>query len=338
MKQATRFSVQNGWKLLMRDMGLDVVEVLARAQLPEDLFLRRDASLTPAEYFRLWGALEDTVGGEGFPLLLAKVLSAEAFAPPIFASLCSPDLNTALCRLAHYKRLVGPLAMSVEIGPRQTVVSLDCYGHAGPLPRSLGTSELVVFTLLARMGTRRHVVPTALGTPSPPTVQAPFEAFFGVPLGKAKETRIAFSAEDAASPFLTDNPALWESFEPDLRRRLAALDKAARTSERVRGALLEMLPAGLGSIEEVASRLAMSKRSLQRHLQEEAVAFTDLLNEVRQALAEHYLLNTAISQGEISWLLGFQESNSFLRAFRHWTGTTPGAFRAGHATPVAGTH
>jgi AraC-like DNA-binding protein len=125
--------------------------------------------------------------------------------------------------------------------------------------------------------------------------------------------------------------AMWEAFEPSLRQRLSVLDEQASTADRVRGVLLETLPAGLSSVDAVAQRLAMSKRSLQRHLGDEAVNFQDVLNRVRQELAQHYLINSSISPGEISWLLGFQESNSFIRAFRSWTGTTPLAYRMGHA-------
>lgn len=109
------------------------------------------------------------------------------------------------------------------------------------------------------------------------------------------------------------------------------LDAQASMHERVRAVLLEALPAGSSSIDAVAQRLALSKRTLQRHLADESVGFQEVLSDVRQELARHYLRRTDISAGEISWLLGFQESNSFIRAFRSWTGTTPAAFRQGHA-------
>jgi AraC-like DNA-binding protein len=139
-------------------------------------------------------------------------------------------------------------------------------------------------------------------------------------------------------PFLTANLTMWEAFEPSLRKRLSALDEQASTTERVRSVLLEMLPAGMGSVDAVAQRLALSKRSLQRHLGDEGLSFQDVLNKVRQELAQHYLTNSTISPGEISWLLGFQESNSFIRAFRSWTGKTPGAYRMGQEMGVPSHH
>ena len=338
VKQATRFSVQMSWKLLILDMGYKPADVLTFARLPGDLFSRKDATLSPAGYFNLWRGLEQVVGVDELPLKLVQAISVEAFDPALFACLCSPDLNTALQRLAQYKRLVGPLSMDVDITSKGTKVTLACYGNTEPIPRSLSTSELVFFTQLARLATRERIEPLSASTPDLPGNGFLYEAFFGCPLKRSEKIQIRFSAQDAVRPFLTENLAMWESFEPSLRNRLSALDEHAHTTDRVRSVLLEMLPAGVSSVEAVAQRLAMSKRSLQRHLGDEAVSFQDVLNRVRQELAQHYLTNSSISPGEISWLLGFQESNSFIRAFRGWTGKTPGAYRTGHAHGVPHHH
>jgi AraC-like DNA-binding protein len=318
------------WKLLILDMGFNPADVLAFARLPGDLFARKDATLSPAEYFNLWRGLEQVAGANELPLKLAQVISVEAFDPALFACLCSPDLNTALQRIAQYKRLVGPLTMDVDISSNGTQVTLACYGHTEPIPRSLSIAELVFFTQLARLATRERIVPLAASTPNLPDNGDIHQTFFGCPLKRSDAIQICFSAQDAARPFLTENLAMWEAFEPSLRKRLSALDEQASTADRVRAVLLEMLPAGINSIEAVAQRLAMSKRSLQRHLGDERLSFQAVLNNVRQELAQHYLINSTISPGEISWLLGFQESNSFIRAFRSWTGKTPGAYRMGY--------
>lgn len=338
MKQATRFSVQMSWKLLILDMGYNLADVLTLARLPGDLFARKEASLSPTEYFNLWRGLEQAAGADELPLKLGQVLSVEAFDPALFACLCSPDLNTALQRLAQYKRLVGPLMMDVDITPQRTLVTLSCYGNTEPIPRSLSTSELVFFTQLARLATRQRMVPMTVFTPELPTDGVPYDAFFGCPLKQSDAIQISFTAQDAARPFLTENSAMWEAFEPGLQKRLASLDDQANMTDRVKGVLLEMLPAGVSSIDAVAQRLAVSKRSLQRHLGDESVSFQDVLSQVRQELAQHYLINSTISPGEISWLLGFQESNSFIRAFRSWTGTTPGAYRVGYERGAPNLH
>lgn len=283
------------------------------------------------------------VGEAGLPLQLGRAILVEAFDPSLFACLCSPNFNVALTRLAEYKRLCGPLALEVFIGKGYTEVSFECYGYDRPLPRSLAAMEVVFFTQLARLATRHPVSPIEMELailPNPPT---PCEDFLGCGMRQGNGNRIRFSAEDAARPFLTENIAMWQFFEPELQARLSKLDAEASTRERVRSALLDMLPSGQSTIEEISSRLAMSKRSLQRHLADEAVSYQDVLNDTRQELASYYLTRSAISPGEISFLVGFRDTNSFLRAFKGWTGVTPGEYRSlqrssGHTAVVSPNH
>lgn len=327
MKQASRFSVQRGWKLLISDLGLSPADVLALAGLPGDLFSRTDASLAAAEYFALWRGLETAAGDLELPLAIGQAISVEAFDPPIFASLRSPNLNVALQRLSEFKRLIGPMHLAVEITADGTTVELSCYGYAGVLPRSLCATELVFFTQLARLATRHAVVPLAVTLVQPPLHSEAYEAYFGVPVGVGESNRICFSSTDAARPFLTEDAQMWDYFADGLRQRLSTLEADAGIAERVRIALLQMLPSGQSSIEAVASRLAMSKRSLQRALSAEAASFQTILGATREQLAQHYLANSTLSSGEIAFLLGFQDGNSFIRAFTSWTGTSPVRYR-----------
>ena len=157
---------------------------------------------------------------------------------------------------------------------------------------------------------------------------APLEAFFGCALQAADRNSITFSPQDAAHPFLTEDKAMWESFEPALMKRITDQDHTAKASERVHSALLELLPGGRSGIDDVATKLLISRRTLERQLLAEGLGFQDVLNRTRRDLAEHYLRQATITPGEVSWLLGFQDGNSFIRAFKGWTGSTPGQYRS----------
>ena len=121
---------------------------------------------------------------------------------------------------------------------------------------------------------------------------------------------------------------MWRFFEPELRKRLADIEAEASYASRVRSSLFELLPGGLSSIDDVAKNLAVSKRTLQRYLNDEKTSFQKELNKTRERLARHYLANSTYSGAEISFLLGFEDPNSFVRAFRSWTGDTPEKVRA----------
>jgi AraC-like DNA-binding protein len=148
-----------------------------------------------------------------------------------------------------------------------------------------------------------------------------------VEIRRGRRHQIAFSHEDARRPFLTTNEGLWAAFEPELRMRMAELDAGVTVGQRVRAVLLEALPSGRGDMDAVSSKLAISRRTLQRHLAAEGLRYSELLRETRQALAQHYLVKTELPAAEIAFLLGFEEPNSFYRAFRAWTRQTPEAAR-----------
>jgi len=141
---------------------------------------------------------------------------------------------------------------------------------------------------------------------------------------KAAEHQLATDFCSASCP---SNAAMWRVFEPELRRRLGELEAMATTSERVRALLLELLPSNSATIETVAERLGMSRRTLQRRLEDEGENFRALVNATRESLARHYLTRTRMSGGEIAFLLGFEDPNSFYRAFHEWTGQTPETIR-----------
>lgn len=328
MKYPTRFAVQAGWRLILADLGIDASRVLRLADMPADLFSRNEATISAAEYFQLWSAIEQVVGDDWeLPLRIGQAVSVEAFDPPIFASLCSPNLNVAFQRLSAFKRLICPMLLLVDIDAARTSVTLECFAGTGPIPPGMAVAEAVFLIQLVRLATRQRVVPLEVILPQLPQRLAQYEEYFGVTPKQGAAIRIAFSREDGVRPFLTSNESMWAFFEEGLRKRLATLDSSSTMSDRVKAVLLEGLPSGQYSIEDVAKSLATSKRTLQRQLGEESATFKDILNETRQQLAVHYLRKADIAQGEIAFLLGFQDVNSFSRAFKDWQGMTPGSYR-----------
>ncbi len=137
----------------------------------------------------------------------------------------------------------------------------------------------------------------------------------------ASEGIEAFSPPIFAA-YCSRNESMWEFFEPELKRRLSMMETDDSCAARVRSALMELLPSGECTIDDVAKKLGCSKRSLQRKLQEEDTNFQKQLNHTRELLARTYLANTDMTTEDIAFLLGYQESGSFLRAFTVWTGQT----------------
>lgn len=84
---------------------------------------------------------------------------------------------------------------------------------------------------------------------------------------------------------------------------------------------------GQTSIERSAERLGMSSRYLRQQLAEENTSFREISNEIRLSYADLYLCDTPMPISEIASKLGFGDQASFTRAYRSWTGKTPGEIR-----------
>lgn len=102
--------------------------------------------------------------------------------------------------------------------------------------------------------------------------------------------------------------------------------KDSFVTHQVREQLMRM---GVGNmnIEEIAEALRMSSRTLCRKLEAERTSFTKVRDDLRRDLAVELLNNSNESMLEIALELGFGEVSSFHRAFRTWTGATPGTYR-----------
>ena len=323
----TGYALDTTWRTVLKDLGVKPANVLRRANLPDDLLQQPSVRLPSEDYYRLWKGIEAEAADPLLPIKLCQLIRSESFSPILFAALCSPNLLVAAERIGQYKKLIAPMRFTVK-QPRDTVsVELTWLDAPQSPPTSLVVMELLFFVSLARMGTRETIRPVEVKTTALPKPLAPYEKFLGTRIQRGTRHRVTFTAADATRPFLTSNEPLWAAFEPELRTRLTDLDSSVTTSKRVRAALLEALPSGLVSMEAIAGKLAMSKRTLQRKIEADGSNYQQVLQETREALAHHYLQKTTLPTAEIALLLGFDEPNSFYRAFRKWTGKTPDAMR-----------
>lgn len=322
-----RVHVGPAWRLILQDLALDQRSVLRRAGLPPTLLDGEGSYIDLDAYYSLFHAVEAESGRPAVALQAGQVASAEPFDPAIFASLCSPDLNTAAARLGQYKRLVGAFSFEVDIGPAGTTIGYRCK-HRPDLPMLLGLSELAFVTAFARRATREPLRPTRVVVQRLPDDPSPFASFFGTPLEQGPHYAVTFDAVDARRPFLTHNEPMWEAFQPELQRRMDEAAGTRSTTDSVQAALFELLPSGRAQMRDVARELGVGVRTLQRRLAAEDTSWLEILNATRERLAMHYLENTSLSPKEVSFLLGFEDPNSLFRAFHRWTGTTPEAWRA----------
>lgn len=105
--------------------------------------------------------------------------------------------------------------------------------------------------------------------------------------------------------------------------------------ELVRRAIQDRLTGQRPSMEVISEALHMSTCTLQRRLQESGSSFQRILDEARHQMARYYLSNSVLELNEAAYLLGFEDPNSFGRAFRNWEGVPPSDWRETHQVSAA---
>jgi len=176
-------------------------------------------------------------------------------------------------------------------------------------------------------GTRIMPVHVTMQRPEPVDKTA-YEDMFGPSIEYAAPAhRLSFDAVLVNTPLSTAHPELARLNDQTVIDYLARCERSNLTMQ-VRAGIIEQLPNGRPNQEDIAQTLNTSLRSLQRKLKDEDTNFKALLNETQQDLALQYIRDSNRTIGEITYLLGFSEPSNFTRAFKRWTGKSPGEFRS----------
>ncbi|MEM6925321.1 MAG: helix-turn-helix domain-containing protein [Myxococcota bacterium] len=332
----THYPVAMATRAVCSFLELDPADVLRDAGLSSDVVLHETRGVTAAEFFAIWEAVVGRI--EGRPLLveLGIRMARGAANGPMLALTTAPDLYTGLERATEFKVLMGPTVFDVS---REEDVLRVGFTSADPrlqMPPSLGVAQVAFQLELVRNAIGVPIAPRAVETPLTGTEVRPLETFAQAPVVPSEQTAITYGAEDAARPLVSKNDRLWAAYEPELRVQLEANDARSPASARVRHALRELLPDGYASLDDIAVRMGVSRRTLQRRLREEGITFQQVLDEVRCRTAIRLLRHSTLRVDEIAQLLAFQEPNSFTRAFHGWTGRTPTEERSGNRRAAGG--
>jgi len=330
-----RFRVSGSLARKLEDAGLEPLAVLRQAGLPMGLFHQEKVLLSTDEFFALYRAIAELSRDPAIGLKLGTEDRIERYDPIAIAALCTRTFRDALGRLGRYKQLTCPEKIDlVERGQDCAVHFTWLLAHE-PEPAVLVDVCFAWIMTIARRGTGRTIHPKRVEFHRLESQRAIYERHFQCPVRfQAAKNVLVFSKADMDGPFLTYNPDLLAAVAPQLEAELKQQLSEKELREQVKGILKRLLAGQRPGIEDVARELRTSTRTLQRRLTEDGTTFQQLMEEARRELARHYLLHSPLELNETAYLLGYEDANSFFRAFHKWEGTSPGHWRMSHATPA----
>jgi len=276
---------------------------------------------------RLYAASVEVTNDPYFGLTVAKFITMSNLHALGYALAASDTLMDFCSRLQRYFRVVSEAAsVTITEADGQVLLRMEhltdvsgetedaCLGFIVLAMRRLGESALTPLAVDFHHAARRGG-------------DGPYEALFRAPVrfGQSAST-LVFDAEDMRQPLAGSCPELAQVNDNIAVKYLARLDKSDVCSA-VKQKIVELLPNGECTREIVAKAMALSPSALQFKLSKSDTSFQTILDATRMELACSYVQQSALSVTEIAFLLGFNDTSNFARAFKRWTGMSPSEFR-----------
>lgn len=312
-----------------RARGHDTDALLRRAGIRPDLLASDRARVSAASYARLWSALADEMDDEFFGMD-RHPMRRGSYRLMCHSVLGSTTLEQALQRMLGFLRLVlDDLHATLECRDGRARIVLH---EVGDPPRMFAraTFFMLVHGLACWLVARRMPLLEAGFAGPEPAAAADYrvrfceQACFDQP-----RSWIAFDAAWLTQPVRQDEAALRVFLRGAPANLLVRWRDDGSLGARIRRRLRPLAPADWPDLPALAATLHLSVTTVQRRLRDEGQSYQRVRDGLRRDLALQLLGQgePGLSVAAVGERLGFEETSAFHRAFKKWTGVSPGAYR-----------
>lgn len=315
----------------LRQAGFDNATILQGTRLHWEQLLGGNHYLSLEQLARLLRRATALTQSPWLGLDIGGITSVSAHGALGYAIVSAPNLRVVLQTLARFTRLRFQLVNVVIAETDQYfTVSMEELSALGDVREFVYGALLVTYLQLIDTVTSQRLRNIHIELPiSRPKWAEVYEQRCGCPvMFDAPAFCLQMPVSVLDTPCLTADVGTFRTALRDCENQLRQLDSGGPLSQQVSNCLLNSTD-GYPSLDDVASSLAMSRRTLIRKLKIESSSYQELLDGVRQELAAWYLLETTVTVEKIAEQLGYQDSSNFSRTFRRWFGITPHAMRSG---------
>jgi AraC-like DNA-binding protein len=315
--------------LYLTSLKVDTDAFLRSLDVDPAMVKSPDAYIPIETYLRIQDEAADYVNDPYFGLHMGEFAEAGSWSILGYMMMNCKTLGEAFEKSGRYSRIIGNLIEGRgEWHFNKARLVLFTPPHAPTMSRHCFEAAFSSTVRMMRALTGKPLNPLEAGFIYPtPESTAEYERIFRCPvLFGQKENSMTVDVKIGNIPILMANPSLLQHFEQYAQDFMAQMERQDETTRAVTRIILNRLDDEALSIEKVAREMAVSVRTLQKHLEAEGVIFSDLLKDIRQRLAKKYLReNYTVEQ--ITYLLGFSEPSVFRKAFKKWSGVTPREYR-----------
>lgn len=249
-----------------------------------------------------------------------------------------PNVEAMLGTWAYYSQAMSG-RMSFDVKQRDGAVVIDQTCAAYDLKEERVSNEFLIawFVLQIRRLTCVQVIPAEVmfAHEEPVDVQ-PYVELFGTRnlRFEAKGNRLVLDVAVKDLPIALADSRVFDALVGHVRKISSAPPPETRIAsfiQRLHEEIDLRLAKDAVQIDDIARKLGLSTRTLQRRLSEEQSSFQREVERVRERSAKRYLLDPKVTLTHVAGIVGYRDVTAFFRAFKRWTGETPSEFRARHA-------
>ena len=312
-----------------RARELNAEELLAKVGLSSSLLQVPQARVSAKHYGALWRtialALDDEFFGQD-----SRRMKAGSFAMLCHSVLSCKTLGQALDRsLRFYALIFDDISGKSERDAREARIVLH-EQVAGGSQRAFAHELLLMllYGVSCWLVGRRIPLLRAEFSYAEPAYSAEYRLMYCADLRfDLPNTLIAFAVNYLDLPVVQNERSLKEFLRTAPESILLKYKNGSSLNARVRRRLRQCLPGEVPDFERLAEQLNMTPATMRRRLHEEGESYQTIKDQLRRDLAISYLSHSSRSVMDIALELGFSERSAFHRAFRKWTGASPGEFR-----------
>ncbi|MCR9093112.1 MAG: AraC family transcriptional regulator [bacterium] len=312
----------------LQDLELDVEQILAESGFPPTFLEDATRRVRQSQIDSLW---EKAIEASGDTLLALRVgmrseLTTLGIASYLVAASDSGcDAVERISSISDLYRTAARIEVSFETGLAALQLLHDSEYPPGRADSEFGIAQTVRLSSLLDVAGGPPV--GARFQYSAAASVADYEAILGLPVRfDQPQNSVVFPLSTFESPFPKADAGLRTILEQHADALMREIPRENSFADRVQSAVARVLANGSPGVEDVATALGMSSRSLKRNLQAEGLTFSQILDDLRLGLALHLLEHDDRRIDEIAYRLGFSDASAFHKAFRRWTGKSPSEY------------